>query len=83
MLGPISGAQFNPAVTLVATARREMHVGEGALYIGVQIAGGLSGAVLANVMFALVADTSAHCWCQHGLVRRISSLLRHRSQTQR
>lgn len=55
MLGPISGAQFNPAVTLVATARREMHVGEGALYIAAQIAGGLSGAVLANVMFALPA----------------------------
>jgi glycerol uptake facilitator-like aquaporin len=55
MLGPISGAQFNPAVTLVATSRREMPVGEGALYIVFQIAGGLSGAVLANVMFSFPA----------------------------
>lgn len=55
MLGPISGAQFNPAVTLVATFRREMRAGEGALYVIVQIAGGLTGAMLANVMFALPA----------------------------
>lgn len=55
MLGPISGAQFNPAVTLVATARREMPVREGAVYLVAQVLGGLSGAVLANVMFSLPA----------------------------
>ena len=55
MLGPISGAQFNPAVTLVATVRREMRADEGAIYVLMQIAGGLAGAVLANVMFSLPA----------------------------
>jgi arsenate reductase len=55
MLGPISGAQFNPAVTLVATSRREMPAREGAFYLVAQILGGLSGAVLANLMFSLPA----------------------------
>lgn len=55
ILGPISGAHFNPAVTAVAAARREIPPGEGLLYIAAQIAGGLAGVALANVMFALPA----------------------------
>lgn len=55
MLGTISGAHFNPVVTLVASVRREMAAGEGVLYVIVQILGGLAGAMLANVMFALPA----------------------------
>ena len=58
-LGSISGAHFNPAVTLVALVRREMGVGEGAGYVIVQIGGGLAGVALANVMFALPAWTAS------------------------
>jgi glycerol uptake facilitator-like aquaporin len=55
MLGPISGAHFNPVVTGVEVVRREMPVGEAALYLIAQIAGGMSGAILANLMFDLPA----------------------------
>jgi len=43
VLGPISGAHFNPAVSLVAVARREMRGRESALYVVAQIAGALVG----------------------------------------
>lgn len=52
-IGPISGAQFNPAVTAVALVRREMRPIEAAGYLLAQVLGGLAGAVLANLMFAL------------------------------
>jgi glycerol uptake facilitator-like aquaporin len=55
MLGPISGAHFNPAVTAVTLVKREIHISEGLAYIVVQILGGLSGVALANVMFDLPA----------------------------
>ena len=53
VLGPISGAHFNPAVTLVFTGRRELPVNEAALYIIAQIAGGAIGTMAAHLMFAL------------------------------
>ncbi len=52
-IGPISGAQFNPVVSGVEMVRREMPLGEGFLYIAAQIAGACTGAILANLMFAL------------------------------
>jgi len=55
ILGPISGAHFNPCVTGVELARREISLPLGAAYIGVQIIGGLAGVALANVMFGLMA----------------------------
>jgi glycerol uptake facilitator-like aquaporin len=55
VLGPISGAHFNPAVTLVFTGRRELPINEAALYILVQIAGGIAGTIVAHLMFALPA----------------------------
>lgn len=54
-LGPISGAHFNPAVTLVALSRRELSVGEAASYVVAQLLGGIAGAALANLMFTLPA----------------------------
>ena len=54
-LGPISGAHFNPAVTAVATLRREMRPVEGLGYVAAQVTGGLAGVALANLMFALPA----------------------------
>ena len=55
MLGPISGAHFNPAVTAVTLVKREVRVLEGLSYISVQILGGLCGVALANIMFDLPA----------------------------
>ena len=52
VLGPISGAHFNPAVTLVFTGKRELPVNEAALYIIAQIAGGAIGTIAAHLMFA-------------------------------
>jgi len=60
-IGPISGAHFNPVVSGVALARREMPIGEGVAYIVVQILGALAGVALANVMFDLPAfEPSTH-----------------------
>jgi len=53
VLGPISGAHFNPAVTLVFAGKRELPVNEAALYVIAQIAGGIAGTVAAHLMFAL------------------------------
>ena len=54
-LGPISGAHFNPAVTLIAGLRREIRAAEVGRYVVAQIAGALLGVALANVMFDLPA----------------------------
>jgi glycerol uptake facilitator-like aquaporin len=53
VLRPISGAHFNPAVTLVFAARREILWGEVAPYIVVQCLGGIAGTALAHLMFDL------------------------------
>lgn len=52
-LGPVSGAHFNPAVTLVARLRGEMRTAEALAFAGLQIAGCIAGAMLAHVMFDL------------------------------
>ncbi len=49
--GPVSGAHFNPAVTLAFAVRREISIRDTAAYIPVQVAGALVGAMLAHVMF--------------------------------
>lgn len=51
MLGPISGAHFNPAVTLVFAGRSSLPWREAAPYIAAQIAGGVLGAWAAHLMF--------------------------------
>ena len=53
ILGPISGAHFNPAVTLVFALRRELGRGEALAYILVQVIGGIAGTMLAHAMFGL------------------------------
>ncbi|MBR0956227.1 aquaporin [Bradyrhizobium japonicum] len=53
VLGPISGAHFNPAVTLVFTGKRELPANEAALYVIAQIAGGIAGTIAAHLMFGL------------------------------
>jgi glycerol uptake facilitator-like aquaporin len=52
-LGPLSGAHFNPAVTLVMALRRELAPGDAAAYMLVQCAGAVLGAMLAHAMFGL------------------------------
>jgi glycerol uptake facilitator-like aquaporin len=60
-LGPISGAHFNPAVTLITGLRREMKVAEACGYVVAQIIGALLGVALANLMFGLPAwQASTH-----------------------
>lgn len=56
-LGPLSGAHFNPVVSLVMAIRRSLPWGGLAPYILAQIAGGAAGAVLANLMFDLAPVT--------------------------
>jgi len=51
MLGPISGAHFNPAVTLVFALRGEISVSHSVWYVVVQIIGGLAGMLIAHLMF--------------------------------
>jgi glycerol uptake facilitator-like aquaporin len=53
ILGPISGAHFNPAVSLVFALKRELTAGDAALYIGAQVVGGILGTMIAHGMFAL------------------------------
>ncbi len=53
ILGPISGAHFNPAVTMVFALKRELTPGEALGYVLAQIAGGIAGTMVAHLMFAL------------------------------
>ena len=53
ILGPISGAHFNPAVTLVSLANKTMQAKDALAYIVVQVAGAITGAIVANAMFDL------------------------------
>ena len=53
ILGPISGAHFNPAVSLVFMLKRELSTAEGVAYAVAQVIGGILGTVLAHAMFAL------------------------------
>lgn len=53
MLAPISGAHFNPAVTLVFALRKEIALPIAGGYVLTQVAGGFLGSVLAHAMFEL------------------------------
>ncbi|MCP3969931.1 MAG: aquaporin family protein [Rhodobacteraceae bacterium] len=51
VFGPISGAHFNPAVTLSFLLRKEIALGAAALFVLAQIFGGIAGVFAAHVMF--------------------------------
>jgi glycerol uptake facilitator-like aquaporin len=53
MLGPVSGAHFNPAVTLVFSLRREIGAGLALAYVAAQLGGGILGVWAAHLMFDL------------------------------
>jgi glycerol uptake facilitator-like aquaporin len=50
---PVSGAHFNPAVSIAATLRGEMPASVAALYVGAQVLGGILGVWAAHLMFEL------------------------------
>jgi glycerol uptake facilitator-like aquaporin len=61
IFGPISGAHFNPAVTLVFLLRKEIAPAEAIAYGVVQVCGGVIGAFAAHLMFGLpVLQVSTH-----------------------
>ena len=59
ILGPLSGAHFNPAVTAVMLVRREIDSRAALAYVPVQIAGGLLGVAAAHAMFDLAIIQSS------------------------
>jgi len=90
MIGPISGAHMNPAVSLVAASRRELGWGDAAAYITAQLAFGILGVWVAHWMFELPAlqlsvkpRTGAGQWlgeaiATFGLILTILGTVRHR-----
>lgn len=90
ILGPISGAHMNPAVSLVAASRSELRSIDAALYIAAQLAFGVLGAWAAHVMFDLPtlqlsvkARTGLGQWvgeaiATFGLILTILGTVRHR-----
>jgi glycerol uptake facilitator-like aquaporin len=61
LLGPVSGAHFNPAVSLIEALRNRLGWREAIGYVGVQIVGCCAGAILAHAMFELpLIQTSTH-----------------------
>ena len=49
----VSGAHFNPAVSLIMLLKKELTLKQFSYFISFQVAGGFFGAILANVMFGL------------------------------
>ena len=65
-LGPISGAHFNPAVSLVFVMRAELPKSDALLYAMAQIGGGIAGTCLAHLMFDLpIMTASTHIRAGH------------------
>ncbi len=61
MLGPVSGAHLNPAVTLLERLLGGSTTRQASCYVAAQLIGGAMGAVVANLMFELRAiDISTH-----------------------
>jgi glycerol uptake facilitator-like aquaporin len=53
ILGPISGAHFNPAVSLIFALKRDLMPHDALSYMAAQVAGGIVGTMTAHAMFAL------------------------------
>jgi glycerol uptake facilitator-like aquaporin len=61
LFGPVSGAHFNPAVSLVLATRGQLRVPELAGYVAVQLVGAACGAWLVHAMFEMpILQTSHH-----------------------
>ena len=57
-LGPISGAHFNPVISLVSSWHGTLHVRSLGIYIGAQVLGAVAGVVAAHAMFGLAQGQS-------------------------
>jgi glycerol uptake facilitator-like aquaporin len=53
LFGPVSGAHFNPAVSMIFALKGELPPLEAVLYGAAQILGGIAGTLMAHAMFAL------------------------------
>lgn len=74
LFGPISGAHFNPVISLVATARGQIRPAHAAAYVAVQVVGCCAGALLANAMFELpLVQASMHV--RTGLAQWLSEVV--------
>jgi glycerol uptake facilitator-like aquaporin len=74
VLGPISGAHFNPIVTAAFAIRRELVWPVAGAYVLVQMVGACFGAILAHAMFALpLLQASAHA--RDGVAQAISEVV--------
>jgi glycerol uptake facilitator-like aquaporin len=62
IFGAISGAHFNPVVTLVDRAFGSITTRDAGLYVVAQVLGGCLGAMLANLMFELPAIEASTKW---------------------
>ncbi len=61
VFGPISGAHFNPAVTLAFYIRKEITARESSLFVLAQVVGGITGVLIAHLMFEnTLIDPSTH-----------------------
>jgi glycerol uptake facilitator-like aquaporin len=90
MLGPISGAHFNPAVTLAFAVRREISAAMASAYVAAQVVGGALGAFAVHLMFDLpilqfstkarqgIGQWTGELVATFGLVLTILLLLKHR-----
>ena len=74
VFGPISGAHFNPAVSLIFALRRELRLRDLLAYVAAQIGGAVAGTVLAHLMFNLAPlaastniRTGASQWLSEGV----------------
>ncbi|WP_037502755.1 aquaporin [Sphingomonas jaspsi] len=92
MLGPISGAHFNPAVSGVMASRGELAWGELVPYVAAQLIGGLLGAFAVHLMFDLpilqtstklragIGQWSGELVATFGLILTIIGTVRHRKE---
>jgi glycerol uptake facilitator-like aquaporin len=92
IFAPVSGAHFNPAVTLVFTLRRELPARMALAYVTVQVLGAVAGVLAAHAMFAepivqvsaKLRDGPAQAWSEvvatFGLVATILGCLRFRPE---
>ncbi len=92
MFGPISGAHFNPAVTLAFLLKGDITLRDSGAYLAAQLLGALTGVAIAHLMFAQdvmqissTARTGADQWfaegiATFGLVSTILLVLRYRAE---
>jgi len=92
IMAPVSGAHFNPAVTLAFAVRRQISARDGAGYVCVQIVGGVLGVWAVHLMFdqpvlqvSQTMRSGPHLWwaeiiATFGLVLVIFGGIRHRAQ---